>query len=176
MNALDYFLIIPIVIGFIWGVFNGLIKELTSLVAIVLGIYGAKICAPFVAHFLMTNLKFTKVIAFPFAYILLFIAISLSMNLLAKIISSILSTIALGGVNKFLGGVFGGLKIALIISILLNLFNAIDRQFSILKAETKSKSIAYKPLIKMAPELWDETKKRNTKESKLNEKEDNTEN
>jgi membrane protein required for colicin V production len=159
MNALDYFLILPIVVGFIWGVFNGLIKELTSLLAIILGIYGAKIFAPYVAHFLIVTLKFSKIIAFPFAYILLFIIISLSMNLLAKILSSVLSSLALGGVNKLLGGVFGGLKTALVLSIILNVFNLIDHQFSIIKAETKSKSIAYRPLMKIAPELWEETKK-----------------
>jgi membrane protein required for colicin V production len=171
MNALDYFLLLPILIGFIWGLFNGLIKELTSLVAIVLGVFGAKIGAPYLANFLIGGLKFSNVVAFPFAYILLFIAITLSMHLLARVISTVFKAMALGGVNKLLGGVFGGLKIALVLSIFLNIFNAIDSQFAILKAETKSKSIAYKPLIKMAPQLWEETKKRNTKEREIDEKE-----
>ena len=43
MNTLDLVILIPIAVGFVFGLFKGLIKELTSLAAIFLGIYAANI-------------------------------------------------------------------------------------------------------------------------------------
>ncbi len=63
---------------------------------------------------------------------------------------------SLGGLNKLLGGFFGGLKYALIVSVLLNVFDAIDSKFPIVEPETKSNSFGYKPMLKLAPALWDE--------------------
>ena len=41
MNTIDFVILIPILIGFVFGLFKGFIKELASLAAIFLGIYGA---------------------------------------------------------------------------------------------------------------------------------------
>ena len=158
MNSLDLFIIIPISLGFIFGLFKGLIRELTSLLAIVLGIFGAKLFAPVVSHFLIKSFDFSPKTAHPLSYLLIFIAIAISMLMLAKMLDKMFESMSLGGVNKLFGGVFGALKYALIISVLLNIINAVDNKFPILKKETKEKSIAYKPLLKFGPALWEETK------------------
>ncbi len=156
MNTLDFYLIIPIAIGFVFGLFKGLIKELTSLVAIVLGIYGAKLMAPFASNILIHTFAVSPKTARPMAYFILFVLIGIGMLLLAKMLNKIFESMSLGGLNKLLGGIFGGLKWALIISVLLNIFDAIDSRFSILHLETKEKSIGYKPILKFAPVLWEE--------------------
>jgi membrane protein required for colicin V production len=58
-----------------------------------------------------------------------------------------------------LGGVFAALKYALIVSVLLNIFDALDSKLPIMKAKTKVESIGYKPILKLAPALWEKTKK-----------------
>jgi len=54
-----------------------------------------------------------------------------------------------------MGGIFGGLKYALIISVIINLFNIADSKFKILSPATKSESIVYQPILNLAPKLWD---------------------
>lgn len=159
MNSLDLFLLIPIALGLIFGLFKGLVKELASLAAIVLGIYGAKLLAPMVSDILVQTFDFSPKTAQPLSYLFVFIAIAIVLLLLAKMLDKMFDTISLGGLNKLFGGVFGALKYAIIISVLLNVFDAIDSRFSILKTETKEKSIAYKPLMRLGPVLWDEAKK-----------------
>ena len=159
MNSLDLFLLIPIALGFISGLFKGLVSELTSLAAIVLGIFGAKLFAPIVSNILIKSFDFSPKTAHPLSYLLIFIAIAISMLMLAKMLDKMFDSMSLGGLNKLFGAVFGALKYALIISVLLNVFDAVDSKFSILKKETKENSIAYKPLLKFGPALWDETKK-----------------
>ena len=159
MNKLDLILLIPIALGFIFGISKGLIKELASLAAIVLGIYGAKVFSPLVTEFLIRKFDFSARTAQPFAYFILFVAIAILLLLLAKMLDKMFDSISLGGLNKLLGGVFGALKFALIVSVLLNVFDAIDSRFSIISKETKENSIGYNPLMKLGPKLWDETKK-----------------
>lgn len=158
MNSLDLFLLIPITLGFIFGLFKGLIKELISLVAIIAGIYGAKLFAPLVSKILINTFAFSLATARPTAYIILFIAIGIGLLMAANAIDKIFDSLSLGGLNKLLGGVFGALKYALIVSVLLNVFDALDSRFNIVKHQTKENSIAYKPLMKFGPGLWEETK------------------
>ena len=154
-------LLLPIAVGFVIGLFKGLIKEITSLAAIVLGIYGAKLLAPMVSGLLVSIFHFSEKTALPMSYLVLFVGIAIALLMLARSLEKIFDSMSLGGLNKLFGGMFGALKYALIVSVLLIVFNAIDSKFSIISAETKNNSIAYKPLLKMAPALWDEAKKKN---------------
>lgn len=156
MSSLDLLLLLPIGLGFVFGLFKGLIRELTSLAAIVLGIYGAKLTAPFVSGLLMDQFHISAGVAKPVSYIVLFIAIGLTLLLVANMLDKFMESISLGGLNKFMGGVFGALKYALIMSVLLNVFNALDSKFSLLSAEKKASSYSYQPLLMFGPVLWEE--------------------
>ena len=158
MNSLDLIIIIPIAIGFVFGLFKGLVKELTSLAAIFLGIYGAKLFSPWLADLLIKSFDFSARTARPLAYLILFIAIAIALLILAKSLDKLFDSVSLGGLNKFMGGVFGALKYALIISVIINVFDVIDTKFSIVNPETKTSSIVYNPMLKLAPKLWDEAK------------------
>ena len=158
MHTLDLFLLIPIILGFVFGLFKGLIRELTSLAAIVLGIYGAKLLSPFISAFLIHKMDFSARTAVPLSYLVIFIAIALGLMFLAKMLDKAFDSMSLGGVNKFLGGLFGGLKYALIVSVLLNVFNALDSKVPLIKEKTTAESIGYKPLLKFGPALWADTK------------------
>ena len=76
---------------------------------------------------------------------------------------------SLGGLNKLFGGLFGALKYALILSVLINVFNVVDDKFSIINPTTKSASFAYKPVLDLGPALWEEAKSYNTDKSKADE-------
>jgi len=166
MHTLDLLLIIPIVLGFVFGLFKGLIRELTSLAAIVLGIYGAKLFSPLISGFLIHKMDFSARTAIPLSYLFVFIAIALGLLFLAKMLDKVFDSMSLGGVNKFLGGVFGGLKYALIVSVLLNVFDSLDSKVPLIKAKTKAESICYKPLLKFGPALWADTKMMKEAENK----------
>jgi membrane protein required for colicin V production len=168
MNKLDMILLLPIALGFVIGFFKGLIREITSLAAIVLGIYGARLLAPMVSGLLVSVFHLSEKTALPMSYLVLFVGIAIALLLLAKSLEKIFDSMSLGGLNKLFGGVFGALKYALIVSVLLIVFNAIDSRFSIVSTENKNNSIAYKPLLKMAPTLWDEAKKERQSSQKNN--------
>lgn len=158
MNTLDLVILIPIAVGFVFGLFKGLIKELTSLAAIFLGIYAAKLLSPWMAEVFIKTFKFSDKVAHPLAYILLFIAVAVALLILSKTLDKIFESMSLDGLNKLMGGVFGGLKYALIVSVLINVFDVVDSKFNLVSPITKSESIAYKPVLNLGPKLWDEAK------------------
>lgn len=158
MNIIDLIIMLPITIGLVMGLFKGFIKELISLVAIILGIWGARKFEPHMTNLLISLFDFQPATAQPIAYLILFIIIAIGLLILAHLLDKFLSAIALGGINKLLGGIFGAIKYALIVSVLLSVFNALDKRFSIVESDKKESSLLYYPLMKVAPELWKETK------------------
>ncbi len=158
MSILDIFIITPIILGFIFGLFKGLIKELTSLAAIILGILGARLFEPQVSGLLLSWFDMQPGMAQAVSYLILFVGIAVILLIIANMLDKLFSAIALGGLNKFLGGMFGALKFALIVSVLLNVFDTFDRQFGFLEKETRNESFSYDSMLKFGPRLWDEAK------------------
>ena len=71
-------------------------------------------------------------------------------NILQKIIDIIL----LGFLNKAAGAIFGIVKGALILSILLLIINYFDSNQKFIKEEYKESSIFYEPIASFAPNLY----------------------
>ncbi|HWY99295.1 MAG TPA: CvpA family protein [Bacteroidia bacterium] len=150
---LNIILIIPLVWGFYKGFKKGLIVELASILAIILGVF---ICAKFsdvVASFLGTKLHsnlsyfYLSIVA----DIIVFIGILILVNLLAKAIQKVAEKLFLGIANKLLGGLFGALKWALLISVLLYFFDILNAKTAIVSAEVLQQSWVYMHLVMIAP-------------------------
>ena len=156
MNSIDISILIIIGAGFVFGLFKGLVRELASLVAIVLGIYGAKFFSSLLVPFFINLLGVSEKVAQPLSYVVLFVAIVVALLVLARTIDKVFDAVSLGGLNKFLGGVFGALKYALIISVLINVFEPLNQKFRFMSEEKQQNSVTYRPLLNLAPDLWDE--------------------
>lgn len=89
------------------------------------------------------------------AYILLFVGVALGMHFAAKLLTTFLKKIELNGINRCLGGLFGCLKWAILVSAILNLLLIIDPYICIIKPEAKHASFAYKPTLHIASVAWD---------------------
>ncbi len=151
MNFLDIILVIPIVVLAIAGYKKGLIKEIASLAALILGIYFAVYFSDYVARFLLEKFDFNERYVFIIAFIITFIGVVLLVSLIGKLLDKVAKFAALGIVNKLLGLVFGIVKGILIMSILVLLFNLIDNKTKILKDDIREGSLLYKPLSRVAP-------------------------
>lgn len=161
MCKADLLILVPVCIGFVIGLFKGFIKEIASLSAIFLGILGAKIFAPLLVSLLQVSGGFQARTALPLSWLILFVIIGIAMLLLARSLEKLFDSLSLGSFNKLLGGIFGALKYALVISVMLVVVDAVDSHFSIIGQDTKSKSLFYKPMTKLAPMLWDQAKRAN---------------
>lgn len=169
MSIIDIVLAALLLFGFIRGIIKGLFVEVASLLALILGVYGAIHFSNFAAEFLESkvnwNEKTINIIAFAITFIIIVLAISLT----GKALTKLADFAALGILNKLLGGVFGALKIGLILSVLLIVFNKINDNLTFMDEEDLEESILYKPVKSLAPMLFPSLIKSDKKEDSATE-------
>lgn len=128
--------------------------EAASLVGLIVAFYAASAFRVNMAHFLspvcFDSPRWSSVIGFLFTFLVVYLLILI----LAKIFEGILGVIALGGVNRLAGGAFCLFKGALVLSIVLNLYETIDSDRSFVGVKHIESSVFYKPLLKVAPALF----------------------
>jgi membrane protein required for colicin V production len=154
MNWIDAVIIIVLIISVITGFINGLVKEVASLAALILGIWGAIKFSGFTAaklydYFDMTG-KYVGIIAFLITFGIIVVII----HFIGIIADKIVDAIALGFVNRLLGIVFGFLKSVLIMSVFFVILNAIDARKPFLPREKIEESIFYNPISDIAPAIF----------------------
>jgi membrane protein required for colicin V production len=153
MDIIDIVLAALLVFGLIRGLQNGLFVELASLVSFFIGIYIAVkfsyVVGDFLGDSITSSAKSGKVIAFVLTLIIVVIAI----HLLAKVFSGIASFVFLGWLNKLGGAVFATIKTALLLGIVLSLFQKVNINDAILSKSTQEKSLLFNPLLKTSETL-----------------------
>jgi len=154
MGTLDIILAAIILFGFVRGFMKGFFVEITSLVALALGLYGAIHFSYIAANYLNNSVgwseKYIQIIAFASTFIIIVILISFT----GKILTKIADTAALGIVNKIFGAVFGFLKMGLILSVVLIIFSKLNKALPFVGEETLATSVLYKPVKNIAPMLF----------------------
>ncbi|MDY2586058.1 CvpA family protein [Winogradskyella aquimaris] len=154
MSIIDIVLAALLLFGFIRGLFKGLFVEMASLVALVLGVYGAIHFSYFAADFLESkvdwNEKTINIVAFAITFVIIVLVISLA----GKALTKLADFAALGLLNKLLGGLFGALKIGLILSILLIVFNKLNNTLPFMEKQDLEKSVLYEPVKSLAPIIF----------------------
>ncbi len=151
MNYLDLFIAIALIIAAIGGYQKGFIKSLTSLVALVAGIYFAIYFSDIVADWLIRNIDINRKYVFIAAFLLTFAGVSFLVHLLGELLDNIASLSALGVINKVAGMAVGVLKGVILMSILILLFNLVNSNHTIINQKTIDDSLLYKPVESVAP-------------------------
>lgn len=149
MNIVDLILCIFLLLGLVRGIFKGFLVELAGLVALIAGIYAAihfsQYAFDFWDLFFDWDEKYLSIAAFASTFFIVVLLISL----LGKVLTKMASLLALGLVNRILGGIFGTLKMA----FLASLFFMFLTHFSLFTVdeETREKSLLYEPVSAFAP-------------------------
>ena len=147
MNYIDIVLVVPLLWGIFKGFKKGLIIELVSLIALVLGVWGSVHFSDFAAQLLSEHIQ-EKYLSLT-AFMLTFIAIVVLIYFLGKLLEKVINIIQLKFVNKLLGACFGLLKFGLIISVLLFIIERYNKKFDFIPSNFLSSSILYKPMSEL---------------------------
>jgi membrane protein required for colicin V production len=154
MYYFDIIIAIILIYAIYKGYTKGLIIQLASLAALILGVWGAiklsHLASVYLQQWFEINPKYLPVISFALVFFIILILIFMLSHLLQKIIESI----SLGFLNRIAGVIFSLAKVILILSIIMIYFNRINNKFNILSEKEKEKSIFYTPLSKIAPSIF----------------------
>ena len=154
MNSIDIILSILLIYTAYKGYKKGLIYQAASLVALVLGIYGAIKFSDYTANLLTEKLDVTTQYLPLISFAITFIGIVILVHLLAGLTEKIMDAVAMGIANKILGLVFGILKSAFILSICLVIIVGFDKNEHLISQEAKEKSLLFKPVYILAPTIF----------------------
>ena len=165
MNYVDIILLVLIILSAIGGFKNGLITEMASLAALILGIWGAihfsYITTDLLIRYFDLKSDYLNIISFAVTFVVIVILV----HIVAGVINNIVGTGVLGITNKLGGLVFGILRSILFLSIVLMVFDKIDEDIDILPDRAKENSRMYEPLKNIAPsifpfiDIWNENQK-----------------
>lgn len=146
MNYLDIVIVVSLFYGLIKGFGNGLIKEITGLIGLFIGVYIAisfsSYLYPKFAELLGGYEQFIPIISFA----TLFIVSVIIIKILGSIIDKFTKALALGFVSRLLGGIFGGAKIGVVLIFLFSL----ALKHELIDKETQRKSVLIIPLEEVA--------------------------
>jgi len=151
MNSVDIILGIILLLAFYSGFKKGLFVTLASLIGIIAGVIGALYFSDFAGGYISKWFNWgdqtTKWVSFAITFLAIVIVISMAGKFLTKIADFAM----LGLFNKLLGGVFGILQYAFIISVLFLFFNSSNITGYVISEEKKSESRLYGPIASLAP-------------------------
>jgi membrane protein required for colicin V production len=130
------------------------LKITLSLVALVAGVYGAIHFSNFAAEFIDSKVdwdeKYINIVAFAITFVIIVLIIALA----GKALTKLADFAALGILNKLLGGVFGALKIGLILSVLLIVFDTMNNSIPFADQDDLEESILYQPVKSLEPMIF----------------------
>ena len=119
MSPFDYFILTVLIVSSIYGVYRGLIKEILSLIGLVLSFYLASNFDNLLANLVPIENKSDFLIIS--AFILIFVSTLILTSLLIKIISKVLKFAGLTILNRFFGFIFGMARGLVVILVILYL-------------------------------------------------------
>ena len=137
MQPIDYVFLLLILIAFVRGMINGLLKEIASLLAIVLGIVAGRLLGEEVSLLLTEWFGWSKTVVSICAFVIIFLVVAIGLHSLAFLLKKILNALNINWLNRLAGGLFGAFKIAVIVSLVLNLCGYVDKYVVVFKPETK---------------------------------------
>lgn len=146
MGFLDIVLGLLLGYGLYKGLKNGIFVEIASLIALIAGIFGAIHFSYIAGNYLHQNMQWDERYINIAAFIITFIAIVLVVHLAGKFLTKIADFAMLGLLNKIAGGIFGVVKVAVILGAILIFFERVNTSVGLVKNEAFESSVLYEPL------------------------------
>ncbi|MDR0429043.1 MAG: CvpA family protein [Tannerellaceae bacterium] len=153
MNWLDITLLCLAAIGLMKGLFDGVVKQVVSLIALVVAIFFCGKTAVWLhSHIISWGLpeQGVTILSYIFGFLLIIGIVLLA----GEIVHRVIGLTPLSILNHIAGGVFGILVMILFTSLLLNLLEIVDKGSVLISAESKVESRFYYSVKQILPTIY----------------------
>ena len=148
MQPIDIIISVLLIVGFIGGLRDGIVKQVVGLAGLICGLLIGRECYMSVGEWLTSAFGLSVRTAHITAFVLILVIVPLLFNLVGWLISKFLSVIKLGWINRLLGGVVGTLKFVIFVGIAIIGIEFFDQSNTIVSKEQKEASVLYNPIHK----------------------------
>lgn len=143
MNYIDIIICIPLIYGLARGIYKGFMIELATLIALILGVWGAYLFSHVLTAWLVNTFDVQGKWVPYASFFGIFVIIVILVNLLGKLLDKLIKAAALGFLNRLLGGILGCIKLALFVGILVFIVEKFDTNTHLIPQKHKENSMLY---------------------------------
>ena len=143
MNLLDIILLVLLVPGAIRGISKGLLEQVVTLIGVVLAVYMAYHFSEPVCTWLDQYINVSETALHVVGFIVMLLGVLIIVMCLAKVLTHVADAASLGWLNRALGFVFAIAVSALILSVLIILFDTLNTKFELIKTPILNESVLY---------------------------------
>ena len=159
---IDVIILLCLGYGAFKGFRKGFIIQSFVILALVLAIWCGFAFAGKLEPFMQKHFDMSEFVCSIVSFIVIFILVLLLAYTSGYLVSKVADATALGLINRLAGAAFGILANALVLSVLIILFNRVNDNKTargkepFIKKETLDKTFLYKPVGKVAPAIFPE--------------------
>jgi len=154
MGILDIILLVCFIPAIVQGISKGFVKQVISTISIIVGAWAAfhfsSMVSAWLAQYFTVDPKVLNIIAFSVVVILAI----LLLYWLGELITKVIKISALGWLNTILGILFGIIKVALILGLLIMVFEGINAKFGLVKPGVLDDAVVYQFLKTSAQNIF----------------------
>lgn len=146
MNFVDIIIVVPLIYAAWRGFKKGLIIEVFTLLALLVGIYAGIHFSDWTSARIEEYFDFDANYLPVIAFTVTFLAVGAMVFFAGKMLEQMVKVVNLSPINKIMGVVFGMLKMVYTLSILIILLETYDERGDFIPEETKENSLLYTPV------------------------------
>lgn len=146
MSTPDIIILICFIPAIIRGLQKGFIEQVIALVSIVVGAWLAFHFSSSISEWLQPYLELSGTVLNVVSFALIVIVVVLVLFLLGRMLTKIVKLVLLGWLDKLLGIVFSLLKAALLISLVIILFDTLNLKFEFIHQDILDDAVLYNPI------------------------------
>ena len=143
MTTIDIIILVVIGIGVLLGLIKGALKQIAGLLGLVVGLLAARALYASVAEDVFFRVTDNLTLAQLLAFLAIWLLVPLLFLGVAALLTKVLDAVALGWINRLLGGVLGGVVHALLVSLVVCVLEHVDTNDTLISRVDKQHSVLY---------------------------------
>ena len=143
MNLLDIILLILLIPGTIRGITKGFLEQAVSLVGVILAVYLAYHFSEPVCVWLDQYINVSETVLHVIGFAVMLLGVLMAVMIVAKLFTRVADMASLGWFNRVLGFIFSLAISAVVISVLIILFDTVNTKFELVKTPVLNASVLY---------------------------------
>lgn len=154
MAILDIVLLLCFVPAIVSGITKGFIRQAAELVAILVGAWAAFHFSSLASTWLAQYIELDKLVLHIICFVLIVVIVSLLLSLAGILVTKFINIVSLGWINGLLGLLFGIIKVAVILGLLIMAFEALNSSLGLVDAEELDDAVVYQKLKGIAEHVF----------------------
>lgn len=154
MAIIDIILLICFVPAIVYGIRKGFVKQAVELVSIIVGIWAAFYFSSSLSIWLAQYISIDKTVLHIISFVLIVVLVIFLMGLLGSLLTRLLKIVFLGWINGLLGLVIGVFKVALVLGLLIMLFESVNASTHLIDPSSLDNATVYHALKDLAGKVF----------------------